>query len=166
MNSINSNKISLETFCYKKTNIELHVTLYRSTKKTTRATLLYFHGGGLLYGKRTDLPKYHIDTFCDEGYSILAFDYRLAPVTKLPHIMDDVKDAITWYLSNRTHLFYSKVPLFLMGKICRCILMPSCWKDGITRKSTWNSFLLWLYLFSRFLVQSSKSVLCTISCCR
>jgi len=113
---INSNKISLETFCYKKTNIELHVTLYRSTKKTTRATLLYFHGGGLLYGKRTDLPKYHIDTFCNDGYSILAFDYRLAPVTKLPHIMDDVKDAIIWYLSNRTDLFYSKCPYFLWGR--------------------------------------------------
>ena len=116
MNSKNLNKISLETFCYKKTNIELQATLYRNTKKTTRATLLYFHGGGLLYGKRTDLPEYHIDTFCDAGYSILAFDYRLAPVTKLAHILDDVKDAIIWYLDNRTHLFYSKCPYFLWGR--------------------------------------------------
>jgi acetyl esterase/lipase len=116
LHSINSNKILSETFCYKKTNIELYVTLYRSTQKTTRATLLYFHGGGLLYGKRTDLPEYHINTFCDAGYSILAFDYRLAPATKLSDIIDDVSDAITWYLDNRTHLFYSKCPYFLWGR--------------------------------------------------
>lgn len=116
MHSKNSNRILSETFCYKKTNIELNATLYRSIKTTTRATLLYFHGGGLLYGNRTDLPKYHIDTFCDAGYSIIAFDYRLAPVTKLNNIMEDVKDAIIWYLSNRTHLFYSKCPYFLWGR--------------------------------------------------
>jgi acetyl esterase/lipase len=114
--SINSIKISVETFCYKKTDIGLHVTLYRSAQKTTRATLLYFHGGGLLYGKRTDLPEDHIDTFCNEGYSILTFDYRLAPVTKLPNILDDVNDAIIWYLNKRTHLFNSKCPYFLWGR--------------------------------------------------
>lgn len=116
MHSINSDEISMETFCYKKTNIELHTTLYRSTQKTTRATLLYFHGGGLLYGKRTDLPRYHIDTFCDDGYSILAFDYRLAPVNKLPQIIEDVEDAIIWYLNNRKQLFYFKCPYFLWGR--------------------------------------------------
>jgi len=116
LHSINSNKISLETFCYKKTNIELHATLYRNTKIATRATILYFHGGGLLYGKKSDLPEYHIDTLCDAGYSILAFDYRLAPITKLPYILDDVKDAIVWYLNNRAHLFYSKCPYFLWGR--------------------------------------------------
>jgi acetyl esterase len=127
LHSTNLNKTSLETFSYKKTNIELYATLYRSTQKTTRATLLYFHGGGLLYGKRTDLPEYHIDTFCDAGYSILAFDYRLAPVTKLSHIIDDVKDAIIWYLNNRTDLFHSKCPYFLWGRSAGaylCLLAP------------------------------------------
>lgn len=116
MYNANLNKISTETLCYKRTNIELHVTLYRSTQETTRAAILYFHGGGLLYGKRTDLPQYHIDTFCNAGYSILAFDYRLAPVTNLPHIEDDIKDAILWYLNNRTDLFSSKCPYFLWGR--------------------------------------------------
>lgn len=116
LHDINFNKILPETFCYKKTGISLNVTLYRSTQKTTRATLLYFHGGGLLYGKRTDLPEYHIDTFCNAGYSILAFDYRLAPASKLSSIIVDVNDAITWYLKNRTHLFHSKCPYFLWGR--------------------------------------------------
>jgi acetyl esterase/lipase len=116
LHSINSDKISLETFCYKKANIELHTTLYRSTQKTTRAVILYFHGGGLLYGRREDLPEYHINEFCNAGYSILAFDYRLAPSTKLPGILDDVRDAITWYLGNRTQLFDYKCPYFLWGR--------------------------------------------------
>lgn len=116
MHSVNSNKMSLETFCYKKTNIKLYATLYRSKEKTTRATLLYFHGGGLLFGKRTDLPEYHINKFCNAGYSILAFDYSLAPINKLSHIMADVSDAINWYLDNRSDLFYSKCPYFLFGR--------------------------------------------------
>ncbi|AKA72133.1 alpha/beta hydrolase [Clostridium scatologenes] len=116
MHSVNSNKMSLETFCYKKTNIKLYATLYRSKQKTTHATLLYFHGGGLLFGKRTDLPEYHINKFCNAGYSILAFDYSLAPINKLSHIMADVSDAINWYLDNRSNLFYSKCPYFLFGR--------------------------------------------------
>lgn len=127
MHSRNLNKISLETFSYKKTNIELYATLYRSTQKTTRATLLYFHGGGLLYGKRTDLPEYHINSFCDAGYSILSFDYRLAPASKLSNILDDIKDAILWYLNNRTDLFNSNCPYFLWGRSAGaylCLLAP------------------------------------------
>lgn len=106
----------MDTICYKKTNIELNVTLYRSKKNTNNAVVLYFHGGGLLYGKRTDLPEYHINTLCDAGYSILAFDYRLAPTVKLNDIVTDVKDAVSWYLDNRMQLFNFNCPYFLWGR--------------------------------------------------
>ena len=96
-----STNISSEVFCFKKASISLYVTLYQDQSVAPRAALLYFHGGGLLCGNRHDLPDYHIETLCNAGYPILAFDYRLAPATKIPEIMDDVKDAIRWYIAER-----------------------------------------------------------------
>ena len=35
-------------------------TIYKETTVTTKAKIFYFHGGGLLYGFRKDLPEEHI----------------------------------------------------------------------------------------------------------
>ena len=34
-------------------------TIYKETTVTTKAKIFYFHGGGLLYGFRKDLPEKH-----------------------------------------------------------------------------------------------------------
>lgn len=58
--------------------------------------LLYFHGGGFIFGDRNWLPREQIDYFTQEGFSIISFDYRLAPETKLEQIVEDLKDALNW----------------------------------------------------------------------
>lgn len=65
-------------------------TLYRDASVEPVAVLLYFHGGGLLYGSREDLPELHLKTLTRAGMCILAFDYPLAPVAKLDTILPDV----------------------------------------------------------------------------
>ena len=40
---------------------EKHATIYYDTDIPPKACILYFHGGGLLYGTRTDLPELHRD---------------------------------------------------------------------------------------------------------
>ncbi|KMT59755.1 hypothetical protein X560_1284 [Listeria fleischmannii 1991] len=60
-------------------------------------TVIYFHGGGLLYGKKDDLDPAYIQQFLDADYNLLLVDYRLAPETKLPEIYEDVEDAILWF---------------------------------------------------------------------
>ena len=55
------------------------VTRYTDSSFPTKARILYFHGGGLLYGSREDLPMLHISRLTQAGYEILAFDYPLAP---------------------------------------------------------------------------------------
>lgn len=102
-----------EELCFRTTSIPLYVTLYQKKDIRQRAALLYFHGGGLLCGNRHDLPDYHIDTLCLAGYSIFAFDYRLAPATKIPEILDDVTAAVRWYLKKRGD---SRLPYFLWGR--------------------------------------------------
>lgn len=39
-----------------------NVTVYFDDQVTLKASILYFHGGGFLYGSREDLPELHINT--------------------------------------------------------------------------------------------------------
>ena len=52
-------------------------TIYKETTVTTKAKIFYFHGGGLLYGFRKDLPEKHISVITQAGYEIISFDYPL-----------------------------------------------------------------------------------------
>ena len=75
-----------------------HATVYSDTNVTPKACILYFHGGGLLYGTRTDLPRLHLEMLTDAGYSIIAFDYPLAPSAKLDLILEDICASILHYI--------------------------------------------------------------------
>jgi len=45
-------------------------TIYKETTVTTKAKIFYFHGGGLLYGFRKDLPEEHISVITQAGYEL------------------------------------------------------------------------------------------------
>lgn len=95
---------------------EKNATLYYDTDTAPKACILYFHGGGLLYGTRTDLPKFHKETLTKAGYRIIAFDYPLAPAAKLDLILDDVCASINHYLENFSLYTEEKLPYFLWGR--------------------------------------------------
>ena len=61
-------------------------TVYTDSDTPVKAAIIYFHGGGLLYGRRKDLPRPHLNTLTQAGYAIIAFDYPLAPAAKLEMI--------------------------------------------------------------------------------
>lgn len=52
--------------------------------------MLYFHGGGLVYGSKSDLPKQLKQLFLDKGFSVITVDYRLAPNNTLSEISSGV----------------------------------------------------------------------------
>jgi hypothetical protein len=91
-------------------------TIYRETDSAPKACILYFHGGGLLYGNRRDLPELHVQKLTQAGYMILSFDYPLAPVTKLPSIMEDVLRSINEYPKLLQTHFGMDLPYFLWGR--------------------------------------------------
>ena len=66
---------------------------------------VYIHGGGLIFGGRGDLPAATVEPFMKEGYWVVSIDYRLAPETKLPQIVEDVRDALDWVRMNRRKEF-------------------------------------------------------------
>ena len=72
--------------------------------------ILWLHGGALLGGSRVGLTGPRTESFdrwyLSEGFTAIAIDYRLAPETRLPYIVEDVKDAIQWVRTEGADLAY------------------------------------------------------------
>lgn len=90
--------------------------IYFDQKKAPKACILYFHGGGLLYGHKADLPEGYIQTLTEAGYQIISFDYPLAPAARLPLILDDVRASIHHFLDHPELYGAEGLPYFLWGR--------------------------------------------------
>lgn len=101
------NKHELFTFVTTE-NIKLNANLHRATSNRKNITILYFHGGGLLYGVRDDLPETYINQFLHAGYDFLSLDYPLAPESKLDMILTSAFEMLLFYLNNRDKIFALK----------------------------------------------------------
>lgn len=75
--------------------------------ESTKPVLVYIHGGALIYGSRNQIRKEHLWRYIDEGYVVVSIDYRLAPETKLPEIINDLKDAFQWIRTDGETLFHA-----------------------------------------------------------
>lgn len=108
-----------QNFLYSKLDeLDLSMTFYSNPNDTSvKATLLYFHGGGLLYGTRDDLPESYCELLVENGYNLLTVDYPLAPEVKLPTIMNCLIEAVDWFLKNhQTVLGLDSSDYFLFGR--------------------------------------------------
>ena len=92
------------------------VTLITDTNVRPKAAVVYFHGGGLLYGSRADLPKLHKETLTRAGYAIWACDYPLAPACHLREIMEAINESIAWYCEHGAEHLGHPLPYFLWGR--------------------------------------------------
>ena len=93
-----------------------YATIYKDDSSKSQACILYFHGGGLLYGNREDLPEKHVNAVTAAGYTIIAFDYPLSPAAKLDTILDDVCGSVNDYLDNIEKYIEEPLPYFLWGR--------------------------------------------------
>ena len=58
--------------------------------------VFYVHGGGWVEGSKTLAPLQGIIGLIDHGYVVISVDYRLAPATKFPEFLFDIKTAVRW----------------------------------------------------------------------
>lgn len=93
-----------------------YATVWSDTAAEAKACVLYFHGGGLLYGNREDLPGLHIGALTKAGYLIAAFDYPLAPASGVEEILSDVCTSIIAFTDNNRNETGSPLPYFLWGR--------------------------------------------------
>lgn len=92
-----------DTVVYKSVpGCEIKLDVFRPASARPPGTLLpvvmWLHGGALIFGDRTALSgRAGIRDLClESGLAVVAADYRLAPETRLPEIIEDLQDAFAW----------------------------------------------------------------------
>lgn len=96
-----------------------YATFYHADLNNThyKGTIIYFHGGGLIFGQRDDLPAPYIDLMTEAGYGILTVDYLLAPESSLDQIMASTTQAVAWFIeSAQAELSLAYLDYYLMGR--------------------------------------------------
>lgn len=98
--------IEQRTFIYKTVGrLPIELDFFQTKgSKTMKPVIIWIHGGALIGGSRKGLQEVQKRFYLDAGYSIASIDYRLAPETKLPAIIEDLKDAVQWIRRNSATL--------------------------------------------------------------
>ncbi len=103
----NSNAaIKVQTFTYKQVgDLKIKADVHRPDDSVIRPVLVWIHGGALINGGRQRPNSKISEMFLEDGYVIVSIDYRLAPETKLPLIIEDLEDAFKWLRKDGARLF-------------------------------------------------------------
>lgn len=93
-------------------NLPLNLTYYPSLTTTIKPAILYFHGGGLIYGQRDDLPIAYIHQLTAAGHPLITFDYPFVPEVRLRKLIDCLSQGILWFYSEAQATFGLSSKLF------------------------------------------------------
>ena len=97
-----------DTDTYKQERCKLDIQY--PTNKKGFATLVWFHGGGLEGGEK-HFPK----EFLNQGYAVIAVNYRLSPRAKNPAYIEDAAEAVAWTFENIEQFGGSKDKIYISG---------------------------------------------------
>ena len=90
-------RMTPETFAYKQVgDLTIHLDVYRRGPESPQPVIVWIHGGALIVGDRGGIRTDQLELYLNAGYVVVSIDYRLAPETKLPDIVADVRDALGW----------------------------------------------------------------------
>jgi acetyl esterase/lipase len=97
---------SHQTYTYKTVgNCHIQADVYRAADQVLRPVILWIHGGALMIGNRGMISPDQRQPYLQAGYAVVSIDYRLAPETKLPAIIADLRDAYQWVRTQGPALF-------------------------------------------------------------
>ncbi len=70
--------------------------------------VVYMHGGSLINGRRQTIEDHPLlPAMLAAGCVVVSIDYRLAPETKLPALVEDIEDAFRWVRDQGPALFHA-----------------------------------------------------------
>jgi acetyl esterase/lipase len=98
----------VQTFTYKHVgSLEIKADVYQpAVGRPPRPVIVYIHGGSLINGGRDSIQQNPLkELFLADGFVVVSIDYRLAPETKLPGIIEDIEDAFRWVREKGPVLF-------------------------------------------------------------
>lgn len=77
-------------------DLDIHADVYRPATDEVLPVVVWIHGGALIMGHREGVSGRVRDWAKENGCALVSIDYRLAPETKLPLIIEDLEDAFRW----------------------------------------------------------------------
>ena len=87
-----------QTFVYKKAaGCDIQADVFGMASAGRQPVVVWIHGGALIMGSRKLAPSFpFLQSLRAAGFTVVSIDYRLAPETRLPAIIEDVEDAFRW----------------------------------------------------------------------
>jgi acetyl esterase/lipase len=87
-----------QTVVYKNAGgCEIKADIYAPSTEQRKPLAVWIHGGALISGSRRLGPNSRVlQSLLAADFAVISIDYRLAPETKLPGIIEDVQDAFRW----------------------------------------------------------------------
>jgi acetyl esterase/lipase len=96
------------TYVYKRVaHHPLKADVYGPHDARRHPVIFWLHGGALIFGDRTHIRAVQVERYVKAGFVVVSIDYRLAPETKLPEILEDVRDAYLWVRAKGPALFHA-----------------------------------------------------------
>lgn len=77
-------------------DLAIHADVYRPPGNEVVPVVVWIHGGALIMGHREGISGRVRAYARKRGFALVSIDYRLAPETKLPAIIEDIEDAFRW----------------------------------------------------------------------
>jgi acetyl esterase/lipase len=99
-------ELSTKTYTYKTVkDCTIQADVHRLPGDEVRPVILWIHGGALIFSDRGSVRQHQLHRYLQAGYVVVSIDYRLAPETKLPEIIEDLQDAHRWVREKGPELF-------------------------------------------------------------
>ena len=87
---------------------------YPTGTKAPLPTIVSIHGGGYVYGAKEIYRRYCMD-LARRGFSVVNFNYRLAPEWKFPTPLEDTNSVMEWICRNAATYHLDPERIFLVG---------------------------------------------------
>ena len=99
-------EVTVTTHTYKTAGtLGIKADVHRPDDGVTRPVFVWIHGGALINGHRAGISQRVKDMVLEAGYVLVSIDYRLAPETQMPAIIEDLEDAFAWVHEKGPSLF-------------------------------------------------------------
>ena len=106
----------MQTVVYKQAgNLEIKADVYHFPDAGVRPVVVWLHGGALIMGHRESVLRSVREFAFTNRYGLVSFDYRLAPETKLPAILEDIEDAFRWLRRHGSTQFHFNTDRILVS---------------------------------------------------
>jgi acetyl esterase/lipase len=100
------------TYCNSQT-LDLYVPRLPTGHRLPLA--VFVHGGGMTAGDKTNINPVLLETLASSGYAVASVNYRLAPMSKFPAQIEDVKCAIRFLRDKATSYGLDGAQIFAFG---------------------------------------------------